>query len=346
MDNSTLELESVIGKESHEHEYKKFVLQSHIMTKLNISDILIYIENPIIDDMMYDMLYSNLKTYINKYFPKYFASASRSKSKKSKFCKLSIGISDDGTISGIPWRGQLTKKVIYDLIENEIKNIRGVFCGINSDTVLEEYLDLLTVTVTKCTTHTCTGTKSHKSIISFIEKQEKYESAMANYYQQLALWKQEMAFYCTSLEIISNEPTRRNNFLQYCIDNNASDEVIDLLKSDSYISIEIGVHLRKVVETSYEYWITTYKDFHIARLKSIKPQMPDHQDDISVKLNNYFSNIDSMNNCWINANYYVVTINLPFNIISDKWIEYKEKREWVSRCRSIKADGEPFTSKI
>lgn len=331
------------GKEKIHIEFKKFIIQPTLLKYISNVDVERYIESCIIDDGLNDIFMKNIKIYIAKYFPKYFSTMSRTEYLTAKSCKFYIGIDDDGTISGIPLKRNLTAESVRSLILKTIPKIRGISDGIVSSDVLESYLSEVSVKIIQCDTP---DRANLDEIVSKIRiKQDNIEKKFMKYYNKLDKWKRKLAIYNVSLECISNERTRRAEFLEFCRINDAPIHILTLLESDEIISISDGVRDRKTDISSFEYYVTEFKDRKINELIATKPKKPciNRADNL---LSFEFSMLNMMIGNWTNANYYVIEIELPFNKNPYEWIEHMEGREWVSRMRDITSYGEPFCTKL
>ena len=324
-----------IGLETIEHEFKKFTICKKFINKLSNE----YILSRLIDEKFNEIVIDNLLSYIEKYFSKYFSHASRTES-TSEYFNFEIGVNDDGIITGISYYGDdLNEQMIIKMINKNIYNMRGMEDDIENNEVLNNYLKKMKIVITKL--------ECDKPIMDIDKEYYEYYQIEANnnlkmmeYHKKMAKWKSDLDFYNCGLDKICSDRQRRLKFYEYCIKNNAPNDICDYIKSDEVILNPIGVRLRKDDIKKFDYWITNYKDGNMDRLKLEKPLKPIFSKNISP-ITKILLNIENMNGNWLNANYYLINIKMPFNINSTQWIEYKENDKWYSGIRTISPRGDP-----
>jgi len=285
---------------------------------------------------------SSLAFYFRKYVPKYSASMSRTPGNNA--AKLIFGIDDDGKIIGFPTRTGVTVTEIKTMLMSSLKNVRGVHNGIECSKVKNDYFSKVTVELSDVSPPSFPT--DLRSVISTIEaEQAEYDQIMAAYHTAMVEWRKDVEFYNQALEVLCRDPPRRAIFTQYCKTKRAPREVISTLESNYEITFEIGVTDRKKNTLSMEYFVTEFKDFHLARIKDSRPKRPNvcRNDDALVSL---LARIEAMNGHWVNARYQMVTINLPMNTDPTKWIEYRRNDQWMSCMRTTSARGDSCCERV
>jgi hypothetical protein len=325
---------SFIGLEDEEREYKKFTIGRKFISKLNER----YIQTKVIDDDFNKIIMESIDIYIKKYFAKYFSVTTRTRS-ISEYCNFEIGINDMGIITGIPFYGKLNMDDIIELVNKNIRNLRGIYNGKKNNDILDLYLDKLKIIITKveCPDEPIDIDEEYSK---YYKKESDKCNKLSKYYRDMSNWKRELRFYNCSLDLICSDINRRKLFLKYCIKNGAPQKICDYIRYTEKIINKVGVRERKSNKNGFDYWITQYKDEHVERIKYIKPVKP-YFGKNTDPLVTILLNIDSMNGNWLNANYYVITIKLPFNINPHMWVEYNDSHKWISGIRVISPRGDP-----
>jgi hypothetical protein len=285
---------------------------------------------------------SSLGYYFRKYVPKYSASMSRTPG--SSIAKLIFGINDYGKIIGFPTCDGVTAAEIKTMLISSLKNVRGVHNGVECQKVKNNYFSEVTIELSDVSPPSCPA--DLKSIISTIEaEQVEYDKIMAIYHTAMVEWYKEVEFYSQALEVICRDPPRRIRFTQYCKTMKAPREVIAMLESNYEITFEIGVGNRKKNIHSMEYFVTEFKDFHLAQIKKSRPKRPNicRNDDALISL---LARLEVMNGNWVNARYQIATINLPMNTDPTKWIEYRKDGQWMSCMRITSPRGDPCCERV
>ena len=326
------------GSEQLDVEFKRLIIPSHFRSKLSED---CFDTCHLTKD--YDSaIRHSLKYYFGKYLPKYAASMSRTPG--HNMAKLIFGIDDDGKIIGFPTRKGVTIEDVNAMVIPALKNVRGVHNGIECQKVKADYFSKVTIEL--CDVSPPSHIPNLQNIVLAIEaEQAEYDRVMAKYHTAMMRWHEEVEFYSQALEVICRDPARRAVFTQYCKNLRAPHEIIATLESSCEITFELGVTHRKKNQSSMEYFVTEFKDFHLHRLRDLRPRRPNifRNDDALISL---LAGIDIMNGHWKNAHYQIVTINLPMNTDPTKWIEYRRDDQWVSCMRVASARGDPCCERV
>ena len=282
----------------------------------------------------------SLRYYISKYIPKYVSSMSRTRVEDKK-ASLYFGVDDNGIVIGFPVQKKITKDEFHAMIINSLSNgnTRGIAAGAECSDVHSMYIDKIE---TRIIDLECTETLHDldASIKSVRDKKKRYDSHMSIYYRKMDKWYQKVEFYAQALETIGNDPPRRKAFLDFCIKNDAPNEIIAIIKGSTELKFPVGVHKRKVDKNGMDHWITYFKDTKIEEVTAIRPEKPTLKEP-DTNAFSQLSNMGLMAGHWKNAHYQMIEVILPTNIYSATWIEYKKDGEWISRVRAKKSSGDP-----
>lgn len=322
-----------LGCEDIDLEFKLFTFGSDLIKYLKHNKIELeerYFITRTLDDEFNNIIIKSLEFYFDKYLCKYITSSSKT-IHTSKYCNLYFGVDDNGIIKGIPYFGIIDTNIIISLIKKQFVNLR---CEI-----LEEYLKLIEVTVkqVECSVKPFDVTKKY---MTHYEKKSEHDIKVLKYKHDFLIWSREYDFYNCGLNEICSNKSKRFHLYLFCQENGASQEILDYIASDIVILNPVGVRERKADKNSFDYWITEFKDVNVARVSKMKPKK------ISKKTMQHpftylYSNLDKMNGVWSNANYYLINIKIPFNLIPHFFIEFYNGTKWISSKRTISCRGDP-----
>ena len=324
------------GIEQEWIEFKQFVIPKSLSEKICIDN---FIDRNFTKELN-TIVNEQIENYIEKYLPKYLASMSRTFNNE-KDAELIFGVDDDGVIIGITTLNGINIDDIYSSIKSLSKNIRGVSKGIECEEVKLKFINSIKIEIIDLNVKEKPD-NILKIVKSIRKKENKYNKIFEKYNYLLNKWREELYYYKSKLEFICNEKNHRSKLLEYCIEENAPESIIDILKSDEMISFEIGVvREKKYDKTTIEYYVTQYKEFHNNRLNKIKPKNPKIIK-YDYYLKNKFSQFQIMNGKWKNpVKYQIIVFKLKTNENPLEWIEYKKGKNWISLCRTTSARGDP-----
>lgn len=322
-----------LGKETISREHKLFVFGTDLTKYLKSNFMELsekYFITRSLDDDFNKIVYLSLEFYFDKYICKYITSASGTIN--DGYFDLFFGVSDDGFIQGIPFYGIMDKNIIITMIKSQFNKLQ---CEI-----LDKYLELIEISIE---TVTCKTDKLHdvtKQYMDYFFETSKYNIELSKYKHDFMMWEREYKFYNCGLDEICSNKAKRFHLYLFCKEHGAKQEILDYIASDVIINNEIGVRERKNEIDSFDYWITKFKDDNVARIIKLKPNK------IKKKIiKNPFvylrSNLYKMNGLWINANYYLIHIKLPFNLHPSHIIKTYNGNEWIATKRQFSVRGDP-----
>ena len=294
-----------------------------------------------------NLVHQSVITTVKKYFAKYFSAMSRTNI-DDNFGRLYLGVNDDGFITGIPVTTLLEKTKIKTIIDEIIRNnIRGIHNGKVCDDTKKFFSEKIIINIYDVDHEV--DSSNDFSLDEFIDQIEceeiEHEQLWRIYLDEINQWRQHLAKYNVKLSILSNDPDLKEELLAYCIENNANNEIISMLKSGEEIKIERGVADRKHDPNNFDYWVANFKEIMLHKFnrpsKPIRPSIFGRE-----RLRHCLNNPLQMGKYWKQVRYQFIEIVLPMNTHEDRWIEYLDGSEWVSRVRKIKSTGDPCCVKI
>lgn len=324
-----------LGPETAVREYKTFALRFEYLSYDEIKKI---IKSKSFNSVMDQYIKSNIDSYIQYYLGKYAASMSRTIG--NNYASLYIGVSDNGTITGIPFKGILTANDIKEIANKYIQtNIRGVCNGIESLATKDKYIQEIQFNVHKL--HLSSSVKAHynNSISSLLKKvhieEKNIRRTMRLHIRKTTKWMNILKKYDVKLEVISNDRILRKELLKYCIEGKAPISIITRLRSNEQIRIPLGVGSRKTDRNEFDYWVTSFKELMMEQTLSNRPKKSSLFDEkMKNSLFISFHCLSPLIGWWDeDISYYLIEIVLPLNKNPNEWLEYKDNEKWISYVR-------------
>lgn len=280
----------------------------------------------------------NLDFYIKTYLPKYSTAFLNSKSETEK-SEMFFGISDDGIIHGIPFKGKLTKQLLKDKVNNIL----------NSDNIKsnEDLNKLIDFEVIKINTDNFNFNENYNYIVEdYFLKKKVFKDLMKKYLMKRKKWHHMMDYYSDKLYYLINNKNTREELIRY-IELKAPERkyLIRMLKSDIIFPEKTGdeIAILKNDKNKIWYWLTSWKDNMTDFVKSLKPRPP-HGISNTLYPINVITTIVDMIPHWLNKdneiNLYL--IKFLFNKKNKKIeISYKGIYGEYNDCYRCLIEGEP-----
>ena len=326
--------EQLSHNESLEHEYKEFCLKLNVfnyyeyeeLEKIVVSGKLPSDFNTIIDD--------NILHYFAFYVPRYASAFSNCDDIKNGL--LSIGISDFGEVTGIPYIGELNPDIIHKALENTYKFIRAEN---NSRKWKQEYLKHITVEVIPVEIKNPTLNLCDMSIDIYNTMkslQSDYNTQYAHYLSTRDVWiKEFMVYACSVNEMLEH---RRDEIKEYVLKHAPDpDPIVEFLNSRLPMDYT-NLDERRERLDDYIYWIFQFKDIVIDSYLSKKPRAP-HYPRMCNAPYALMTHLSDMRLKFIRNNkdlrYYMIRVNFSGHIPKSRPLEYYHPacKIWQSRNR-------------
>jgi hypothetical protein len=345
-----------IGEEKKDCEYKVFTFNP---LKISCDDALIYLANA--KFVFNDSVVDTIKNYLQTYLPKYICSYYHPNSEIS-LGYFYIGVSDDGTVSGIPYVGQLNLDFINCQIDEVFSKLLK-FTDIDAKKKVRNNIKCNIINV-KINAECFPQKNSIYSI--FTEEQEKIKSDYIKYNKKKLAW---IKMYDPNIlklcDMINDNKTRndiwtytkeKTNYLKknfknkysylepYCDVPNYWDLIARIRTGYNFIPLEPGqiVNIKDNPLNIYN-WVTRWKDSKINMLKLAKPRLPKKTLDPEYPIF-LLSQATKMMPEWIknNPELNLYVLKITFNTKTSCEIEYKDLgKNWKKSYRTI-IDGEPM----
>ena len=255
-----LKLGEYYDEEKANLEFKEFYLKINPNFLLSSKEIFTIINSGIWNINLNRIIDINLRNYIRFYLPKYISCYMNSNINGN----LIFGINDCGEISGIPYQGELN----ISSLEAYIKKV------LRSYTKGMEDFNKVSFEVIKLEIDTnILDDNINKQLLDMDQNIAEHKRINEEYKEKKIKWLKEMNKYSTKFYNIMNLNDSRQKLIQFCKDNNANQDIIDLLESDTEIPVILNKAFYKRFKDKNDvvYWAGEFKDRNIERLSEIKP---------------------------------------------------------------------------
>ena len=318
------------GEETLNKEYKLFTFHPNGM---NFETTNIKIAEKLFISGKWDFnecVINNLNYYLDTYIPKY-TTAFLNKYSKSDIGEMYFGISDDGIIQGIPYKGEFDFEMVKNKVDTILKSDK-----LMSSSDLSKYIDIELINVD---TSSFNINNYHNTMINTYNKEKiEYYKKFNKYVKEKNKWFKKVKHYNTKLISIMNSPNTRQELIEYIKKKDSNQEkVINILNSDFIFDDIHGtdVSLFKLKKDNPWYWVCLWKDEMIDYLRPLKPKPPTNWANKYLPINSITTIVD-MIPIWLNKeniNLYLIkfTFRKP-NIPLD--ISYKYGNDFISCYRS------------
>jgi hypothetical protein len=324
-----------IGKETLKLEYKIFSMPFQFISDTNEN-----LEKFIIDGEWKPnfnfMINLSVMKYIDTYLPRYICAFLDQHSHTNEG-ELLFGVDDNGTIHGIPYKGDITNDISCEKIKKYISNS---FLFQEDEKKSEKYLDYLDIEWVKIDFE-----RKDISYEIIDQKFEQYQNLKKDVNRRIQKrvrsyqrWKRYHTHYSQKLVDLYNHPSSRKKFEDYVKRNAPRQVYLELINGFEIQQKRFNEiqDYRKSQDNIY-YWLCEWKDKKIRNILKNKPKPVDLQ-----FLNrpyrygpiHMFSNFSEMNPKWIsrndNVNLYVLRFSFkrPVDGLSISYLSSNKKERY------------------
>jgi hypothetical protein len=326
--------EKLSHNESLDHEYKEFCLKLNIFNYYDYDELEKIILTGKLPADFNTIINDNILHYFSYYVPRYASAFSNCEIIKGL---LSIGISDFGEVTGIPYIGELNPDIIKKALENTYKYIRAEN---NSRKWKQEYLKHITVEVVPIdiknpSLNMCDMSMDIYNTMKNL--QSTYNTEYSKYLSLRNVWiKEFMVYACSVNEMLEH---RRDEIKDYVLKNAPDpDPIVAFLNSQLPMDYS-NLDERRDKLDDYIYWIFRFKDIVIDSYLTKKPRAP-HYPRMCNAPYALMTHLSDMRLKFIRNNkdlrYYMIRVNFSGKIPKSRTLEYFHpvRKVWQSRNRA------------
>jgi hypothetical protein len=329
------------GIETLENEYKEFTF-NHSGLEIDEDEA----ENLIKSSIwcFNDMIIESLKKYFKIYVAKY-ASAFLNEESESSAGHFYIGINDDGTISGIPFQGEID----INFIKFEIKKVINKY--IYSDDIESIHksisVELLNVNYTPF------KIKRYTPIYErYLLQKTKLKAKKQQFKLDMKKWNHIHDRYAQKLVDLFNNSSTRNELMNYIGKQDPKNNVIDIIKTDYVLDVKKHDEINELKNNPTEpyYWVCKFKDEHLEIIRKARP-IPNFKKKIStyIKPIAILLKISNMIPWWMQNNKDMKLFIIKINFIKNKDnkdVYYLDNFSKLIKCIRTKYEEKPYCRPI
>jgi hypothetical protein len=324
-------------------EFKEFCLKVALDMYISEHDAECMLQYSRWDDKLVEPINKSLELYMDKILPRYVSSFTNANIDG----EFVIGVSDNGEITGIPYKGHLSTSYINKLIQSSMKTmIKGDFPKLDVNVVrLAKNEDIIA--------------QNEKEEEDYVELYNEYKRTymlnndiMFKYNKQRVEWLSELGLYSNKLHTMINSRIMRDEILLYvCTHDNTNSKQIEkikiLLKGDDYIQIpEFSVlQERKINRDDVLFWLVEYRDNKKKEIVTRRPpKLKLHRSYSPLQIVSKLSRMRKVFCKSGDVHYYMIIIKIYGTSIKDP-VYYKNTHNhtWIKRCRKLHHNGSPYS---
>lgn len=331
-----------IGTETISREYKEFTFNHG---GLNIDS---EFANELVKTSKWikefnSMILESIAKYMTLYIPKYTGAFLDEKSDTNNG-EFYIGISDDGTIQGIPYQGEIDTEFIFNEFDNIITNF------ISSNNLITDSIKIEIIPIK----YEPRELDEYPPIYyDYLKYQKKIIKKQLNYSIKLKEWYKNHFKYAQKLVDIFNLSPTREELEEYIRIENGSLSVLKLIRNKKFM-LETRSHeeiseLKNYPNEPY-YWVCKFKDEFLDRVRKERP-INIIKNDILTYLNpiSILIKVSHMIPWWMqnnkNMNLYVIKITYKKNL-NNNCIYYYDRKNKRNRCYRTITENKPCCARI
>lgn len=327
-------------KESMTIEYKEFCFKENVYNLLTDKQVSDMCRKSILPRKFNNVVLYNLCKYIDIYLPKYACSLHNSLESELTFV---VGVNDHCEVTGIPYTHEHLNdqsEFLNGYLKHTLKNnMKHVCC-------LDYELSITEINKESCILEDLQFDSEMKL---FDKKQNWYNIQEKKYNKKRKKWIREILKYKGKLQEVLDDPTFREEFKTYLINDNIFEMFQHHFSSDFVIDVE-KIKYYKKDPTCFVYWLIAFKESKVEELLHSKPIAPIIPRLPKIEFTSV-SHLSQLRKRWIINNprlgYYLVKITLKKKLINcGNILQFKDpmKKHWriVERFLSLE-DEQPLT---
>jgi hypothetical protein len=337
-----------LGNEDENIEFKEVCLTEYLIkyyTENELKDFILY--NKKLDTILFNkMMMEIVNMYLCKYVPKYGSIFSNS----NIYGLLYLGVSDNGTIEGIPFYDSPNIELIKLMFRASLKLMRS-----RNELYLQEYISEITFEIIELKENDVLTLQdniksSFETLNELITYNNRLERKWEKYKHDNLIWNRTLLLYSGKLInylLIPELETELKNFIIREFKKNAKLEqrklayILDTIETIK--KQEIYINFQESVKDKYNifYWIAKLKDIKVREIKKRKPKHPMYRPMKNIYL--HFANNMRNSRAYFQQDtrikFYLIKIKYPKKEIEER-IEYmSDGVNWKHKKRIMTSLG-------
>jgi hypothetical protein len=326
------------GLETLYVEFKEFCLKVSLDTYISQKDAEHILQHSQWEDKLMEPINRSLELYMHKIFPKYVSSFANTNIDG----EFVIGVSDNGEITGIPYKGNLSHSYINNMVQSSLKTM------IKSSEDIKIDIDILQLEVNE---DIVVPDNEYLGLYNEYKRTYILNNDMICLYNKKRMeWLSELGLYSNKLNTMINSRIMRDEILEYIIrthDNNKKMDTIQmLLKGDDYIPIPEFNTLqeRKVNKDDVLYWLVEFRDRKKKEIVMRRPTKPKlHRSYSPLQIVSKLSWMRSIFHKSEDVHYYMIKIKIYGTSIKKPLYYKNTHNRWIKQYRKVHKNGSPYS---
>ena len=294
------------------------------------------------DDALLAPIKDTLCLYMHNVLPKYISSFANTRIDGD----FIIGISDDGEITGIPFKGHLSETFVNNLVQSSLQKM--IRRSNNGDDITKQLVEVEVIQLE--TNEDVAYTEEEDVDHLFNEYKKTYmknNNILMKYNEERTQWLSELGIYSNKLHIMINSRVMRDEILKYIGTVPSCDSVRTQLQGDAYISIPTFdiLQTRKIDPSDVLYWLVEFRDSkkkEICRRRPTKPKLCRSYTPIQIVsklscMRPIFRKIEGVH-------YYMIIVHIYGSRMTGP-VYYTDVSGgmWRKKYRKLHSDGSPYS---
>jgi len=332
-----MEYGSNFGSETLTNEYKEFTFNhGGLEFDLNEAEEIVKSSYWCLNDMCMEAIRKYFKIYIAKY-----ASSFLNDESETNEGNIYIGISDNGTIQGIPFQGDIDISFLNDELNKTIKK----YISYEDMSIINDSISLELINVNYIKKDIDKNNNLYSQYLYIKNELNKNEIKFKNIMES---WNEVHGKYAQKLVNLFNLQPTRHELLNYIKLNDSTNKVIHLIEKGHVLKIKTHEEINELKMSSNEpyYWVCKFKDEYLDNIRKSRP-IQKYKSAIASFLNpiSIIMKINNMIPWWMqnnkNMKLFVIKINFK-KIQGNNDIYYIDSFGRKQKCYRSLDRGKPY----
>ena len=323
------------GLETLRLEFKEFCLKDSLNRYMSQDQAGYLLQYHQWDDMLLVPIKDTLSLYIHNILPKYISSFGNARIDGD----FVIGVSDNGEITGIPFKGKLSTQFVKNMIRSSVQTMVRGYVHMDVDVIRLDCKE--DIVYEEDENVDCLYNEYKKVAVKNLDIESKYNTARKK-------WLSELEIYSIKLETMINSRTMRDEILNFMMKSTrASKTVQEELKGTGYITIPPFdvLQTRKINPSDILYWLVEFRDNKKKEICQRRPTKPKfHRSYTPIQIVSKLSCMRSIFRKIDNLYYYIIVVHIHGAKTAGAVYYIDHRGKWSKKHRKIHdRDGSPYS---
>lgn len=320
-------------RETISKEYKEFSFKVDLEKYYEIEEINQVVKTGVLDQRFNTVVMDNIRHYIKYYIPKYISAFCNGH--LETFSQLYFGIDDYGEISGIPFIGSLSEKIIKKSIYKSILE-NTITTDLTKKYIIENLkVSLIPLKVNSTVIYSDLEERLIRVENNYKVAKESYEAYRGIYLK----WYSELSNY--SVKLVKFYKIHRESLMNFIL--STEPEYINVMEQEITPEMMSQIEKLKCDPQNVLYWVCKYRDLKIEETLKLRPKKP-HGKPKKLNFSNEFIKLHRLRKKFLEKNpelrYYLLEIEIP-NQCTDE-VFYKDVYGAIKKKKRVLEKDQPI----